>query len=280
MGEWSKKLGDHGEDIVGALLNLIGWNSALASTDIACVKPAIHGSAGRPRRTHGIDFIFSSPSPLEDGVLKHLVISSKFTADLYPSAPTSKFKEHFSDLAVAVECFKRSDIKRKINASWRDVSSDNVVGVLFWISASDRSDKNIVSGVSNARGLEDCSFGTIYVIDNYRASFLFESISFATRRYGKDCFDFVYPSTGKNLGTTTRVTSGRMLPPEYLNSGVMLLCASGGNNKSLLICCQDPFGEGTLKRLMGFAMTIALHFPDEVSIAFPDYDFVKETLHK
>lgn len=84
MGEWSKKLGEHGEDIVEALMNLIGWKSSLKGTDLECVKPTIHGSPDKHRRTHGVDFIFSCISPLEDNVLKHLLISSKFKGDPYP----------------------------------------------------------------------------------------------------------------------------------------------------------------------------------------------------
>ncbi|MCY1556378.1 hypothetical protein D9M68_931200 [compost metagenome] len=66
-----------------------------------------------------------------------------------------------------------------------------------------------------------------------------------------------------------------MLPPEFINSGIIPFYANVLGHKTLIICCQDPFNEDALKRLIGFSITIALEFPDKILLAFPDYDFVK-----
>lgn len=275
MGERSKKLGEYGEDIVASLLTLIGWKSPLPGIDIDCFKPTQHGSAGSLRRTHGIDFLFSCSSPLEDQMLKHILISSKFKAGPYPSNPVAKFKEYFLDLSVALECFKRSDICRKINASYRDVSNQSISGVLFWLSGTDSVDASLVDKVAASRGLDEFGYGTIYVVDNYRASFLFDSIGYVNGRYGSENVSFLYPPTGKNIAAVSRMTRGRILPVEYLNSGMILFSATQHDQRYLVICCQDSFDEMGLRRLVGYSMSVALAYPSKVIIAFPDYDFIR-----
>jgi len=275
MGEWSKKLGERGEDIVGALLNLIGWKAALKGYEFACIKPGPHSTTGNPRQTHGADFVFSCLSPLEDGVLKHLVISSKFTANPYPTSPGPKFKEHFVDLATTIECFNRSPLKKSINSSYPSASGQSLAGILFWFSAESDAEADVVSQVVGSRNLDGANYGTIYVVDNHRASFLFNSITYARNRFGAENVRFLYPSTGKNVSPIQRVTNGTILPPEYLNSGLIPFFIQKHEQKSLLICCQDPFSMEAVKRMIGFSMEIAMEFPHKVAIAFPDYNYVK-----
>ena len=275
MGEWSKKLGERGENVVESLLYLIGWKAPLKGTDIDCVKPKLHRLTENPRQAHGADFIFSCLSPLEDGVLKHLVISSKFTSAPYPTSPGTKFKEHFVDLATTVECFNRSTVKKSINASYPNASTQAIAGVLFWLSAKSHAEADIVGEVASSRKLDDFNYGTIYVIDNCRASFLFDSITYVRNTFGADHVSFLYPSTGKNISPIRRLTNGPILPPEYLNSGVIPFFIQEFGKKHLVICCQDPFSEEAVKRMIGFSMAIALEFPHKVTLAFPDYSFVE-----
>ena len=275
MGEWSKKLGEHGEDIVESLLKLIGWHSSIKGTDIDCFKQKEHGKDGSLRKQHGIDFIFSSSSPLEDDLLRHLLVSSKFSSKPYPNSPSSTFKSHIIDLATAIESKKKSETKKRINKSYQNVNSDSVSGVLFWINSADDPSTDIVQQVCNVKGIDDFPYGTIYVIDNYRASFLYDTIIYARSSFGKENYRFLYPSTGKNIGTSTRLTSGEILPAEYLNSGIIPFHIETDKKKTLLICCQENFSENTLKRLIGFSMAATLEFANEVIIAFPDYEFTK-----
>lgn len=146
MGEWSKKLGERGEHVVETQLNLIGWKVALKGKSIDCVRPNAHSTTNNPRQAHGTDFVFSCLSPLEDAVLKHMVISSKFSSAPYPTSPDRKFKEHFVDLTT-VECFNPSIVKKSIYAGHSNFSSQAIAGVLFWLSASDTG-ADVVSQVS------------------------------------------------------------------------------------------------------------------------------------
>lgn len=275
MGEWSKKIGEHGENVVESLLYLIGWKAPLKGTDIDCVKPKAHSLTGGPRRTHGADFIFSCLSPLEDGVLKHMIISSKFSSASYPTSPATLFKDHFLDLATTVECFNRSTVKKSINASYPNASTQTIAGVLFWLSGKSDAETDIVSQVAGSRKLDDVNYGTIYVVDNCRASFLFDSINYVRSAFGAEHVSFLYPSTGKNVSPIRRLISGSILPPEYLNSGVIPFFVQKAGEKHLVICCQDPFSEEAVKRMIGFSMEIALVFPQKVTLAFPDYSFVE-----
>jgi hypothetical protein len=275
MGEWSKKLGERGEHVVETLLNLIGWKAALKGASIDCVKSKQHSSTNNPRLTHGADFIFSCLSPLEDGVLKHMVISSKFSSAPYPTSPGSKFKEHFIDLATTVECFNRSPLKRSINSGYPNAGSQSIAGVLFWLSAKSDTEADVISQVAGSRKLDESSYGTIYVVDNYRASFLFDTITYVRKTFGADNVSFLYPSTGKNVNPIQRLTNGPILPPEYLNSGLIPFFAQEHGQKHLVICCQDEFSEETVKRMIGFSMAIALEFPYKVRLAFPDYNYVE-----
>ncbi|MFL1553578.1 hypothetical protein ACI77I_31675 [Pseudomonas sp. D47] len=275
MGEWSKKLGERGEHVVETLLNLIGWKAALKGTSIDCVKPKLHSTTDNPRQTHGADFIFSCLSPLEDGVLKHLVISSKFSSVPYPTSPGTKFKEHFIDLATTVECFNRSTVKKSINSGYTDASSQAIAGVLFWLSAKSDAEADVVSQVTGSRKLDDSNYGTIYVIDNYRASFLFDTITYVRNTFGAENVSFLYPSTGKNVSPIQRLTNGPILPPEYLNSGLIPFFVQEYDKKHLVICCQDGFSEEVVKRMIGFSMAIALEFPHKVTLAFPDFNYVE-----
>jgi hypothetical protein len=113
MGEWSKLIGEHGEDIVQSLLEIIGWGNNKSNRDLPCTSPNKHSTSASPRKSHGIDFLFSYKSNLEEKTVCHAVISSKFTAEKHPNNPLATFKKHFTSLAMDIECFKRSNIKKK-----------------------------------------------------------------------------------------------------------------------------------------------------------------------
>jgi hypothetical protein len=96
MGEWSKKVGEKGEEIVADFLELIGWADYQNGLELPCVLTEEHGASGKQRRTHGIDFLFSYETPLNTATIDNIVISAKFTSVAYD---TSDFKSHISDLA-------------------------------------------------------------------------------------------------------------------------------------------------------------------------------------
>lgn len=66
MGEWSKKIGEVGEEIVGEFLDLIGWGDSQKGLSLPCIKRTNHGTVEKPKNTHGIDYLFSHESQLTD----------------------------------------------------------------------------------------------------------------------------------------------------------------------------------------------------------------------
>jgi hypothetical protein len=83
MGEWSKLVGEAGENIGAEILRMIGWNSAQKGVTLPCLQGDVHKVSDRPRRTHGIDYLCAHPSPLVDGVGQNVVVSVKYSVDAY-----------------------------------------------------------------------------------------------------------------------------------------------------------------------------------------------------
>ena len=92
MGEWSRRIGEVGEDIVGEFFELIGWGDSQRNLDLPCMKGQHHKNSESegPRTTHGIDYFFSYKSQLFDRTLDHLVISVKYTIVVNTLIPISK----------------------------------------------------------------------------------------------------------------------------------------------------------------------------------------------
>lgn len=151
MGEWSRRVGEVGEQVIGEFLDLIGWTNSQRAIELPCMKGQRHSNATNPRSTHGIDYLFSYESQLVDRTVDNLVISVKYTSSPYPSNPSSKFKEHFKDLARTMECFHRSELRQSSNSHFSGIDSSRAIGVLFWLSNQNLSgnDNDVIQKVVN-----------------------------------------------------------------------------------------------------------------------------------
>lgn len=100
MGEWSKKIGEYGEDVVEKFLSIIGWHEPVKGITIPCsMQNGEHkNDRGESVKTHGIDFMYSYMNPLIDNQLNNVIISSKYSMEKYPNSPTQKFKWFMTDL--------------------------------------------------------------------------------------------------------------------------------------------------------------------------------------
>jgi len=99
MGEWSKTIGERGEQIGQALLERLGWGDNQQGVKIACSKNKEHALADAPKReTHGIDFLYSYQSPFCDELCDNLIVSSKYSSVAYPPKSVSSFKGFYKDL--------------------------------------------------------------------------------------------------------------------------------------------------------------------------------------
>ncbi len=235
MGEWSKKVGEAGEKIVEEFFEKIGWSDSQKNLSINCAKQPKHGDKGKKRKTHGIDFLFSYKSSLIDRILEHLIISSKFTDKEYPANPITKFKEHFKDLAQTIECFKGSHECQELNNSFSGVEGAHHTGVLFWLSNDKNSYDDLISKVSGSQISGKFSYESIYLVDNHRVAFLYDTITYIEKKYPGAEFDFFYPATGKNNDPYNLESGGDILPVQYINTSVLPIKLNINNNLSLLI---------------------------------------------
>lgn len=87
MGEWSKKIGEHGENIVEKFLSIIGWLEPVKGITMPCsmLNGEHKNDKGESVKTHGIDFMYSYINPLIDGQLNNVIISSKYSMEKYPN---------------------------------------------------------------------------------------------------------------------------------------------------------------------------------------------------
>ncbi len=274
MGEWSKKVGDVGEEIAGVFLQMIGWGAAQRGVAFPCFRPEVHNKSGDGRGTHGVDYLTARRSPLVDSLGQNLLISVKFSSEPYPRSPNRIFKKHFTDLAHTLECFKNSEARSRLLQTVRGVTRTQDIGVLLWINNDRKEDGDVINQASRAILPDTLDHEAIYAMDNRRAQFVFNSVHYARGIGSGHDVAFFYPDTGKNVNPQTKETHGTFLPVEYINSSVLAfrIADKSSAERILLLSTIESFSEAGLKRLMGLAQSISLDLCSKVILAFPDFD--------
>ncbi len=276
MGEWSKKIGEYGEETVEKFLSIIGWDKPAKGIQIDCLKKnGEHvNEKGKAVHTHGIDFLFSYINPLVDGQLNNIIISSKFKTSKYPNSATVTFKEFMRDLINQVECFDISTNKEDILNNFQ-YSSINDVGVLFWLHNQTDSDDDLINRIANAR-IDTINSNSIYIVDNKHVGFILSVMKYLKAK-NEYKYSFYYPSTGRNINPLTRKDTGAILPVEYLNSSIIPFKLVKTNNEKesyLMLASIDSFDRDTFMRLMGLAKDISTNLSGSIIIGFPDYNYL------
>ena len=222
MGEWSKSIGEAGEDIADLFLEKIGWMHPQRGIDVKCVKPDEHSDDGKKKRSHGIDKLFAYKDPMTNRQLTHVVVSVKASMDRYPNSPAAKFKEYFTSLAASAECYRHSEVRASVSKKYLGVERAGYAGVLCWFSLSpDQQQTSIVAAISNCRVPEtSCN---IFVIDNRQASFLYDAITHVENKHRGIKPQFFYFNNGRNYDQFSRLAWGQVLPVEYLNAAMLPL---------------------------------------------------------
>ncbi len=272
MGEWSRRIGEVGEEIIGEFLDLIGWSDSQRSLTLPCMKGQRHGDSNHAKTTHGIDYLFAYESQLSHRTLDQLVISVKYTSNPYPTNPKTKFKEHFFDIAKTMECFKRSEIRRSSSSQFSGVDRTREIGVLFWITNDRSGVDSIIQKVANVNSIDDYEYDSIYIVDNSCISFIYDTVKYLSLNRPDSEIEFFYPNTGKNYNPINKESSGKILPVEFINSNVLLLKLSRDNNQTFVVAVADEFDRDHLKRLIGLAYEITQDFAQDTLILFPNFD--------
>jgi len=278
MGEWSKKIGEHGEKVVETFFSVIGWNDLQKGISIPCINANKHlNEKGNPKETHGIDFIYSYMNPLVSGQFNNVIISSKYKTIKYPNSPTILFKGFMDDLITTLECFDGSKLKKDLTDGFT-CSSINDVGVLFWLNNQQDSDDDLITVVSSSRFIDTQMNSTIYVMDNKQVVYILEIMNYIKTKSDKYNHSFYYPNTGQNINPQGRRNVGIVLPVEFLNSSIIPIKLENKDNPketSLFLSTIDNFEKEDLMRLIGLAKDITTDLVGSVIIAFPDYQELK-----
>lgn len=270
-GEKSKSSGEYGEKIATNLLKLIGWDNAYSGKDIPCVNKDIHkGAEGNPRQKHGVDFIVKYECPLVSRLERDVLISVKHREG-YPktqSRITSEFKSYLKDISEATECYPSHEIFKERVGTSKKIDISNVI--MWFNSINGEEDKGIISEVQGFRNSDNISYKTVYLLDNKKANFLYNSIKYV---YSLDSnFFFYYPDTGFNMDTTERTHQGHLLPVQYINSPIQLFKLIQATGDCLIITSEDSFALEYLERLLQLARLVTESWAAKIVIAFPDYN--------
>lgn len=267
MGEFSKRIGDIGEEIVVEFLALIGWHQPVRNFDIPSTDPEKHG-----KNTHGIDSYFHYKSPMISRTLENILISVKYSKDKYPNAPVEKFKDHYRDLGMAIESFKKSEIRSKTINSRSDFETTFDRGLIFWLNNIDDDTQDILQKLSRLEAPKDFNHDGIFLVDNKKIEFFFNAIEFAKRKYPNKDIQFTYFSTGFNNDNETP-KNGSIMPIQYLASNILPIRVQTDPEKSaLILCSRENFEEEELVKLIGLAKNITANYQSNTIIAFPDYN--------
>jgi hypothetical protein len=272
MGEWSRRIGEIGEEVVAEFLDSIGWGNAQRNLSLPCMKGHRHSTGENARITHGIDYLFSYSSPLQNRNLNHLVISVKYTTNAYPKNPSSKFKEHFFDLAKTMECFRQSEIRRSANNLFSGIDEAKDIGVLFWLTHDTSSEDDVIQKVARVHNMDEYNYGSIYIVDNKRLGFIHDTLKYLSINRSDSEVEFFYPNTGKNYNPINKESSGKILPVEFINASVIPLKLSNrDNSKTIVLAVSDDFQREYLQRLIGLAYELTSDFAKDTLILFPDF---------
>ncbi|MED1044792.1 hypothetical protein P4T54_09740 [Bacillus mycoides] len=272
-GEAAKNSGELGEKIVHRLLEMFGWIMPDSGISIKCVHNKKHGDENKSKLKHGIDNVYQYKSYLIDNTRQDVLISVK-CRDKYPTTEKgvkSKFKEFYEDLSTAAECYPGSELyKRRIKGT----KTRKIDGVIFWIDRNDRDGTeniSLIDKLDNIRVVETPALDSLTLVDNKRAQFLFEAISFIYKEYGEGNVKCFYLDTGLNNSSIEREYFGKQLPIEYISSPILPFAVEVNGSKTLVLVTEEPFDENYLKRLIGLAHSFTRNFTGKVVIVFPDY---------
>ncbi|MFT6137753.1 MAG: hypothetical protein ACJAUJ_000839 [Salibacteraceae bacterium] len=282
MGEFSKEIGELGEKLVSRFLDTIGWSGPQSGESIDCSYSVAHKNNGTQngRKTHGIDLFYSTRSQLQDHTLDNVVMSVKYTDKPYPPNPSSTFKAHFKDLAQTIECYMKSDFRVDNNDehSMTGIKQANDTGVLFWLTNNKGSDQDVVTKVSTIQLEKTLSFSSIYVVDNARAAFIYNTVKYARNNFPNHDFFYHYTSSSSNYKGADNDKYGKILPVEYLVSNIIPFRLINKNTQKNTFCLasREPFDADAINRLLYLASDISQDFTDEFVFLFPEYDPLRD----
>ena len=265
MGEYSKRIGEVGENIVIDFLKLIGWSDPQRNFDIPSLDEEYR------KRTNGIDGYYHYVNPMISNTIENVIYSCKYSTEPYPSSQLVKiFKEHYTDLAKAIESFKKSELKQRTLSLHENIDNNFDRGVLFWLNNSGKSENDIISKLNKIELNTGINHDGIFLVDNKRIEFIYDSLCYTLYRFKDYDIDFIYFNNSLNNDEKS-MRNGKIMPVEYINSSILPIRASKNGETIVIINVIDNFDRNDLMKYMGIAKNIGCNLQGSTFICFPDY---------
>lgn len=273
MGEYSKRVGEVGESVVADLLRLLGWQNIMRNEDIDSIDTDFR------KKTNGVDGYYHYNNPMISNTIENVIYSCKYSTSPYPTSQAqivNTFKSYYTDLAKAIESFKKSILKQKTCEGYEFIDNCFDRGVLFWLNNSSDRDKDLITKLGKIELTTETNHDGIFLVDNKRAEFLYNAMSYALAAYRGYDIDFIYFINGLNMADTN-LRNGKIMPVEYINSSILPLRLSKEKETIVMLFTIDDFDENDLMKYFGIANKIGCNTQGSTVICFPNY---LETKHK
>lgn len=262
MGEFSKYVGEVGEEIVSDFLKLFGWKNLCNNKQLDCCV------GDHDKKTHGIDALYVYNSILQKHSLVSVVVSAKYSSVPYERVK-STFRSHFKDLAHTIECYSKSQLKRTITKQFSGSSRKEDIGVLFYLNNDENeSNDNIKSQIITNRIDSSLKYNAIHVIDNARAKFLYNSLSFIKNRHGEISF-FCLNTT---LNVSSSIRHSKIMPVEYITSPIIPISVLEDNGRKFILLCDFNYSKESLGLVYKLARKLCSDFASHYEIYFNRYN--------
>ena len=272
MGEFSKRIGEAGENVAYDLLTMLGWTDIMRNDDILSVDPEFR------KRTNGIDGYYHYVNPMVSNTITNVLYSCKYSINPYPkgSQLISTFKDHYTDLAKAIESFKKSTLKQDLAQASETIDDYFDRGIVFWLNNSSDKDTDLISKLSKIDLNTDVDHDGIFLVDNKRAEFLYNSLKHARNQYIDYEIDFMYINNNLNLDDRNP-RNGKIMPIEYINSSILPLRLIKDKETIIMLFSIDNFSTDDFMKYLGIAKKIGNNAQGSTIICFPDY---LDSIHK
>ncbi|HJY12458.1 MAG TPA: hypothetical protein VJ304_06695, partial [Flavobacterium sp.] len=221
-------------------------------------------------KTYGIDFLKSYECPLVDDTVKNILVSVKYHKDKYPDGYKALAKSHLIELSQMLHSYSYSELKSDTEHLEGSIEED--IGVLIWLCHKD-SDLDIRKELQNTRIELPYDQTKIILLDNIQVDFVWSAVSFIKTVFVNQGIEFYYPNTGQNINPMTKISSGKIMPVEFVCSPVITFKTSDSNKIiTLSIITSVPFTKSNLRRIIGLAQELTTNLSSQILLAFPDYD--------
>lgn len=265
MGEYAKRIGEVGENVVVDFLNIIGWKNPQRNVDIPSSDPE-----KQDKKTNGYDGYFSYQSPMISNTLENVLYSTKYSKNAYPNNPVANFKSHYQDLAMAIESFSKSEMQQETILLNENISTHFNRGILFWLNNSGDQNNDLISKLGRIELTRDFEHDGIFLVDNKRIEFIYDSICYALLNFRDYDIDFIYFNSGFNNDELTS-KNGKLMPVQYINASILPLRAHRNGETIVILSSIEPFEKSELMKLIGIAKNIGCNLQGKTIICFSNY---------